>query len=223
MRRSSAVLVCAALASCVDAYDPDARVVRDGPIDPAVAADIIAFNQQAEGSASFRQLGVICRWELPVRVFVQPPVARANAEAALKYWESAAGIRFLLVGSDESPRILFREGTDGIAVVEKGLGARSGIDGTFADNRARSGFVVLNSVAAHCSMSDPSCEYIYRHELGHALGYLGHNKVPRGLMSEIGGRSTILDQREIDMMRQLYALPHGARVEADGSWAVPAE
>lgn len=221
MCRLSVVVVCAALASCGDAPAPEGGVVRSGSIDPVIAADIIAFNQQAEGSASFRQLGIICRWELPISVFVQPPVERANAEAALKYWESAAGVRFAFVGSDESPRIVFREGTDGIAVVERGFGARSGIDGTFADNRARSGFVVLNSVAARCSLSDPLCVYIYRHELGHALGYLAHNKIPRGLMSEIGERSTTFDQREIDMVRQLYALPHGARVEPDGSWSVP--
>lgn len=221
IHRSSVVLLCATLTGCGDAHDPETPVATSGTIAPAIAAELIAFNQQAEGSASFRELGIICRWELPVRVFVQPPVERANAEEALKYWESTAGIRYVIVGSDESPRIIFREGTDGIAVVERGFGARSGIDGTFDDNRARSGFVVVNSVAARCSVTDPLCVYIYRHELGHALGYLAHNRIPRGLMSEIGERSTTLDPLEIAMMRQLYALPHGARVEADGSWSIP--
>lgn len=217
MCRWSAVVVCVALAGC--GSDPGAP--RSGSIDPAVAADIIAFNQQAEGGASFRERGIITRWELPISVFVAPTVDRDRAEAALKYWESATGIRYVIVGSDQAPRIVFREGTDGIFVVERGFGARSGIDGTFADNRARSGFVVLNAVAAHCSATDPLCVYIYRHELGHALGFLAHDPIPRGLMSEIGDRSTILDPREIEMMRQLYALPHGARVEPDGSWSIP--
>lgn len=222
MRRSiptsPVVLLCAALAGC---GDPDSPIARSGSLEPVVASDIIAFNQDAEGGASYRERGVITRWELPVRVFVEPSVDRANAEEALKYWESATGIRYVMVERDESPRIIFREGTDGIAVVERGFGARSGIDGTFPDNRARSGFVVLNAVAAHCSPADPLCVYIYRHELGHALGYLAHNRIPNGLMSEIGGRSTLLDPREIDMMRQLYALPHGARVQPDASWSVP--
>jgi hypothetical protein len=44
-----------------------------GQLDDGQAAlDIRAWNMNAIGGASFRQLGVISRWELPVRVRIQP-------------------------------------------------------------------------------------------------------------------------------------------------------
>jgi hypothetical protein len=43
-----------------------------GKLDDVQAAlDVIAWNMTAEGGASYRQLGTITRWELPVRVYLQ--------------------------------------------------------------------------------------------------------------------------------------------------------
>jgi hypothetical protein len=35
------------------------------------AQDVIAWNMNARGGASYRQFGIITRWELPVRVYLQ--------------------------------------------------------------------------------------------------------------------------------------------------------
>jgi len=66
---------------------------------------------------------------------------------------------------------------------------------------------------AHCS----SPSVLFRHELGHAIGIFGHP--PGGIMSApmVG---TTASQRDINMLVQLYHLPHGARIEHDGSWKV---
>lgn len=39
--------------------------------DVGTASDIIAWNMNAQGGASYRRLGVITRWDLPVRVYLQ--------------------------------------------------------------------------------------------------------------------------------------------------------
>ena len=67
--------------------------------------------------------------------------------------------------------------------------------------------------SAHCS--PPSV--LFRHELGHVFGIFGHP--PGGLMSApmVG---TTASQREINMLVQLYRLPHGTRIETDGTWRV---
>jgi hypothetical protein len=57
--------------------EPDGRwsVPPDGPsgvlADLQTAKDIIAWNMNAEAGSSFRRLGVITRWELPVRVHLR--------------------------------------------------------------------------------------------------------------------------------------------------------
>jgi hypothetical protein len=81
---------------------------------------------------------------------------------------------------------------------------------TYPNNRARLGVVKILTSEANCS--PPSV--LFRHELGHAIGIFGH--VPGGLMgSPIVG--TTASQREINLLVQLYRLPHGARLEPDGS------
>ena len=58
---------------------------------------------------------------------------------------------------------------------------------------------------------------LFRHELGHTLGIFGHP--PGGLMSAPMVGSTA-SQREINMLVQLYRLPHGTRIDPDGAWKV---
>jgi hypothetical protein len=132
---------------------------------------------------------------------------------ALDYWQSAAGITYVLIENSMEPRVLVRPGTDGLAPQGGGRGL---IDGTYDDNRARSGLVVFEPGGGrYCRTSPASCRYLYRHEIGHALGFLGHSNA--GLMWT--GPDT-LTGRERRMMAALYSLPHGAIVESDGRWSV---
>jgi hypothetical protein len=145
---------------------------------------------------------------------MQPALNQAAIVDALEYWQSAAGISYVLVTDSVEPRILIRPGTDGLA--PQG-GGRALIDGTYADNRARLGLVVLEpGGGSYCRTNDTSCRYLHRHEIGHALGFLGHSD--SGLMRS--GPDT-LSERERRMIVTLYSLPHGARVELDGRWSVP--
>jgi hypothetical protein len=38
--------------------------------DVQAALDVIEWNMNASGGSSFRELGIITRWELPVRVYI---------------------------------------------------------------------------------------------------------------------------------------------------------
>ena len=40
-------------------------------VDLQAAQDVIDWNMNATGSASYRERGIITRWELPVRVYLQ--------------------------------------------------------------------------------------------------------------------------------------------------------
>jgi hypothetical protein len=134
---------------------------------------------------------------------------------AVEYWESALGIRLRVIESDVPPRVLVRTGTDGLGSAD----ARGGVDGTDpTDNRAVSAIIVVAPGGGRsCAASIRSCRILYRHELGHALGFFGHTET--GLMR---GDSEVLSERERRMMITLYSLPHGARVGPDGSWEVAA-
>jgi hypothetical protein len=84
---------------------------------------------------------------------------------------------------------------------------------TYPNNRAELGVVKILTSDATCT--PPSV--LFRHELGHTLGIFGHP--PGGLMSAPMVGSTA-SQREINMLVQLYRLPHGARIDPDGTWKV---
>jgi hypothetical protein len=149
---------------------------------------------------------------------VTPPqtLDRAAVIDALNYWQSAVGLDYVLIDTNTEPRILVRPGTDGLA--PQG-GGRGGIDGTYPDdNRARSGIVVIEPGGGqYCRVPGITCRGLYRHEIGHALGFLAHTEV--GLMNSTP--DTLLDP-ERHMILALYSLPHGASVQADGSWSVAA-
>ena len=139
---------------------------------------------------------------------------RTAVIAALDYWQSAAGITYVIVAAPDEPRMLIRPGTDGLA--PQG-GGRAVLDGTYPeDNRARSGLVVFEPGGGQwCQTMGLSCRYLYRHEIGHNMGFLDHSE--SGLMRS--GTDTLTD-RELRMIRSLYSLPHGARVESSGQWSV---
>ena len=181
------------------------------------AADLITYNQAANVGLSIpvegviqRSQGIITRWELPIPVYVDKSIGANCAEEALTYWQSVTGLPFVLVGADAEPRVTVRAaGSDELNIaIGSGLVYR-----TYPNNRARLGVVKILTSSATCS--PPSA--LFRHELGHVIGIFGHP--PGGLMGApmVGPTAS---QREINMLVQLYRLPHGARIEPDGAWRV---
>jgi len=67
----------------------------------------------------------------------------------------------------------------------------------------------------HCGVR---CSNLFRHELGHAIGVFGH--VDGGALMAAPQVGNDASPREVNMLVQLYKLPHGTRIEPDGSWRV---
>lgn len=174
-------------------------------------ADLITYHQNAVGGSSFRRAGIIARWELPIPVYVDPSASAGNVERALAYWQSLTGLSYVILGSSAEPRILVRAGTDGLG----SAGGRGLVDGTYPNNRARSGLVVIRTDLAQCDFLQTNCAVLYEHELGHTIGLFDH--VAGGGIMSGGSRAS---SREINILVELYRLPHGARIEPDGTWRV---
>ena len=181
------------------------------------AADLVTYNQAANVGLSIpvegaiqRTVGIITRWELPIPVYVDPSIIGNCVGEAMAYWQSVTGLSYVLVGADAEARITVRSaGSDELNIaIGSGLVYR-----TYPNNRARLGVVRILTSNANCTA--PSA--LFRHELGHTLGIFGHP--PGGLMGApmVG---TTASQREINFLTQLYRLPHGTRIDPDGSWRV---
>lgn len=191
---------------------------RSGRIESAeIAADLLTYNQEVNVGLSLpvegaieRAQGIITRWELPIPVYVDPSIVGDCAQDALEYWHSATGLTFARVAANAEPRVVIRAaGSDELNVaLGSGLVYR-----TYPNNSARLGVVKILTREATCTA--PSA--LFRHEVGHAIGIFGH--VPGGLMS-VPLIGTTASQREINILTQLYRLPHGTQIAADGTWRV---
>jgi hypothetical protein len=182
-----------------------------------IAADLVTYNQGANIGLSIpvegaieRSKDILTRWDLPIPVYVDSSIIGDCAQEALGYWQSVTGLTFALVAADAEPRLVIRAaGSD-----ELNLASGSGlVYRTYPNNRARLGVVKILTREATCKA--PSA--LFRHEIGHTIGIFGH--VPGGLMSSpiIG---TTASQREVNILTQLYRLPHGTQIAADGTWKV---
>lgn len=189
-----------------------------GRIDnPDTAADLITYNQSVNVGISVPVEGAIqrlqdsiTRWELPVPVYVDPSIKGNCVEEALTYWRSVTGLSFAFVAAGAEPRITVRAAGSDELNIAAGLGL---VYRTYPNNRAQLGVVKILTSDATCTA--PSV--LFRHELGHTLGIFGHPS--GGLMSAPMVGSTA-SQREINMLVQLYRLPHGAQIASDGTWRV---
>src|SRR5262249_2046937 len=147
-----------------------------------------------------RTKGVISRWELPIPIYVDSSIRAANVEEAVRYWESAAGLSFNRVRANATPRLTVRAATAGELNIAIGLGL---VYRTYGNNRAQLGVVKIRTDYADCSAN---CSDLYRHELGHAIGIFGH--VAGGALMAAPQVGTDASEREINMLIQLYRLPH---------------
>jgi hypothetical protein len=172
----------------------------NGRIDPAAAADIIAYNQDVKKFNTWRETGTITRWELPVSVYVDPSVDRTKVELALKAWRDLAGLTYRFIDQDAGTRIVVRSNS---------ADPMGSIDNTNIDNSACLASVYIPTHSAFTVA-------LYQHELGHALGALDH--IPGSLMAVHG--PLVISGRETRFFAELYQLPHGAHVEPDGTWTV---
>jgi hypothetical protein len=186
-----------------------------GQIDAEAAADIIAYNQEA-GPLGNSHKGTITRFDLPVRVYVDPSFARFAdcPQRAVKSWQLATGLPIVFIDNDVEPRIRM------IVRARPDNRGYTSIDSANLDNSFRSVTVLMPTWGPGC---DAPVEDAVTHEIGHALGILGHPDwggvmayLPYGVW--LGVRSP--SSREVRFLVELYKLPLGAHLEPDGSWVV---
>lgn len=187
---------------------------------PQTAADLIAFNQNVrvgvaipgEGRINRRE-GILTRWELPIPVAVDKSITSNKVAEAIAYWHAATGLEFMQVDAKAEPRLVYRAATADELHTAIGLGL---IYRTYSNNRAQRGVVKIGTEYAGCTTR---CGNVYTHELGHVIGILSHMDGGGGVMAATNAGPNA-STREINMLVQLYQLPHGVKIEPDGSWKV---
>jgi len=188
-----------------------------GRIDTDVAADIIAQNQEV-GYLANPHPGTVTRFDLPIRVYVDPGFTRAFgdcAQRAVKAWQAPTGLPIVLIAANIEPRIQI------IVIPTDDNRARTLTDSVNLDNSLRGVSLIMPTSWGY------GCPDRYEdsvtHEFGHALGIMGHPDWG-GVMAYLGyGKWSGLrrpSEREVRMLVELYKLPLGAHVEPDGTWVV---
>jgi hypothetical protein len=142
------------------------KVLLTGQIDAETAADIIAYNQEA-GPLGNSHKGTITRFDLPVRVYVDSSFARFAdcPQHAVKSWASPTGLPIVFIDNNIEPRI---------QMVVQFLADYRGymvVDSVNLDNSLRAVTIKMPTWGPPC---DAPVEDAVTHELGHALGILGH-------------------------------------------------
>jgi hypothetical protein len=182
-----------------------AGLTGDRISDPEVVQNILEHNQ--DDTRGGKRGGVISRWELPVPVYLAPNIDQQYAIEALDYLEANAGISYVLVGSGADPRVTVTAGP-----VETG---RAVTNQVFSNNRLRRGTVTIPTHMVPCPNAE-GCMNLYRHEFMHVLGIFGHPTYPPYPPSV----PSPYPLKEMAVLKALYALPHGAQVNGDGTWQV---
>jgi hypothetical protein len=190
------------------------HVELTGRIEPEVAADMIAQNQDVPYN---KHRGTITRFDLPIRVYVDPGflVFDDCAQRAVKSWQSLTALPIVFIDKNTEPRIQM------IVIPTDDNRARTVTDSVNLDNSQRGASLIMpTSWGWGCP--DPYLNTV-THEFGHALGIMGHPDWG-GVMAYLApGVYLGLRQpsaREVRMLVELYKLPHGAHVEPDGTWVV---
>jgi len=196
------------------------RAAHSGQIDPDVAADIIAWNQNQPNVIGNPSPGIIVRFELPIPVYVDTAFVAAFADCAqraVRAWQAGTGLPVQYVNQNVEPRVQW--------VIEEVPDYRP-ITRPVSfnlDNSSRLMTIVMpTSWAPHGPANcDDAALNATTHEFGHALGIGGH--------PDWGGVMAYQDKwtgwkqpnaREFRLITALYNLPLGAHVNADGTWFV---
>ena len=179
-------------------------------IDPDLAADIIAMNQDSSANPT---RGTIIRFVSPISVYTAASfrIFGDCGERAARTWQALTGIPLVPVSSDLPPRLMLE------SVNTNDSRARTDTLTVNLDNTLRDVHVIMPSQWAGMGCSW-QVEDTVTHEFGHALGILGHPDWG-GVMSY--AEHTGLRQpsaREVRMVVALFGLPPGAHVNADGTW-----
>jgi hypothetical protein len=143
-------------------------------------------------------------------VYLWPDIDHEYATRALEYLEANAGISYVLVTANANPRVTVRSGQLGGSA-----GATGGINLVDGNNRSRTGTVTIATHNVPCRWNDDSCMNMYRHELLGILGHLDYPVQPPSVPSGFG-----YPGRELALLRTLYSLPHGTKVNPDGTGPV---